>query len=562
MFYYRVLKKGKVESIIDYPDFLNGGTKYILKKYEYDVFNRVEHIKYAKESDPDTIFEAYDYTYDKDSNILTEKLYKNYLSSIDKLDTLKEYIYDPMGRLEHTKITDNLKESISNIDYSFDKVGNRKSMVVEDSAVITTTDYQYNDLNQLTSSITSNKDKETGTKTTTSQKAYGYDDNGNQTSETDSITKESTTSTYDVNNQLTKLVKKTNNIITLEQNNEYNGSGQRIRKTENGNITNYYYQDGVVLYTTDGSNKKTSFNLYGTSKNVIATIRYSDTGDGSSYLYNKDVHTSITSIINKDNQGVIGYIYDDYGQTEATGEIGFYNEICYTGGIYDKSTELYYLNARYYNPEDGRFITQDTERGDIKDPSTLHLYLYCASNPINYVDPSGHRSIPLPIPFPVPFPKLKTTSKGDWVGKFLESLKPAKESDVKRGYKRIATRVAFDIFVPVAYRYLKLYSFIKGAGKTVKPEAKVKGSGKHGVKWKEGAARAKDTGKPQGKWSKEDLDDATKAANTLKPGESGVFKLPKGSKSKIYNPDGTTQPATKFWIRNNGTGTWHGYPMP
>ena len=387
---YTYYNDGKVEYIIDNPDFLNGGTKYILKKYEYDVFDRVEHIKYANESDPDTIFEAYDYTYDKDSNILTEKLYKNYLSSIDKLDTLKEYIYDPMGRLEHTKITDNLKESISNIDYSFDKVGNRKSMVVEDSAVITTTDYQYNDLNQLTSSITTNKEKETGTKTTTSQKTYGYDDNGNQTSETDSITKESTTSTYDVNNQLTKLVKKTNNIITLEQNNEYNGSGQRIRKTENGNITNYYYQDGVVLYTTDGSNKKTSFNLYGTSKNVIATIRYSDSGDSSSYLYNKDVHTSITSIINKDNQGVIGYIYDDYGQTEATGEIGFYNEICYTGGIYDKSTGLYYLNARYYNPEDGRFITKDSYRGDIKDPNSLHLYTYCANNPINYMDPSGH----------------------------------------------------------------------------------------------------------------------------------------------------------------------------
>ena len=91
---------------------------------------------------------------------------------------------------------------------------------------------------------------------------------------------------------------------------------------------------------------------------------------------------------------MIGYIYDDYGQTEATGEIGFYNEICYTGGIYDKSTGLYYLNARYYNPEDGRFITQDTERGDKKDPTSLVLYQYCASNPINYMDPSGHWKIP------------------------------------------------------------------------------------------------------------------------------------------------------------------------
>jgi len=42
-------------------------------------------------------------------------------------------------------------------------------------------------------------------------------------------------------------------------------------------------------------------------------------------------------------------------------------------------------------------------------------------------------------------------------------------------------------------------------------------------------------------------------ANTLKPGESGYFD---------HMPDGTTQSASRMWIRNNGTGTWHGYPMP
>ena len=32
--------------------------------------------------------------------------------------------------------------------------------------------------------------------------------------------------------------------------------------------------------------------------------------------------------------------------------------------IYDDTTELYYLNSRYYNPEDGRFITEDTYTGE------------------------------------------------------------------------------------------------------------------------------------------------------------------------------------------------------
>ena len=97
--------------------------------------------------------------------------------------------------------------------------------------------------------------------------------------------------------------------------------------------------------------------------------------------------------------------------------------------------------------------------------------------------------------------------------------------------------------------------------KLVKPEAPVLGSKKHGINWKEGPARAKNTGKPQGQWANSDLDFATEMANTLQPGESGYFDLPQGSESIVHMPDGTTKQATRIWIRNNGTGTWHGYPM-
>ena len=51
---------------------------------------------------------------------------------------------------------------------------------------------------------------------------------------------------------------------------------------------------------------------------------------------------------------------------------------------------MYYLNARYYDPEDGRFMTEDSYRGEIMNPETGHLYVYCTNNPVNYVDPSGH----------------------------------------------------------------------------------------------------------------------------------------------------------------------------
>ncbi|WP_207727566.1 RHS repeat-associated core domain-containing protein, partial [Anaerostipes hominis (ex Liu et al. 2021)] len=80
----------------------------------------------------------------------------------------------------------------------------------------------------------------------------------------------------------------------------------------------------------------------------------------------------------------------DFGETQSIGENTAKNETCYTGGRYDETTGLYYLNARYYNPEDGRFLSEDTYRGETNEPDTQHLYGYCADNPINYVDPSGH----------------------------------------------------------------------------------------------------------------------------------------------------------------------------
>ena len=31
------------------------------------------------------------------------------------------------------------------------------------------------------------------------------------------------------------------------------------------------------------------------------------------------------------------------------------------------------------------------------EPDTLHLYVYCANNPVNYVDPSGHKKISISL---------------------------------------------------------------------------------------------------------------------------------------------------------------------
>lgn len=64
----------------------------------------------------------------------------------------------------------------------------------------------------------------------------------------------------------------------INQENLYNGNGKRIQKKEGNNVVNYYYQNGVVLYTTDEDGNKTRQNFVVTKEKVMDTTRHSKNG--------------------------------------------------------------------------------------------------------------------------------------------------------------------------------------------------------------------------------------------------------------------------------------------
>ncbi len=57
---------------------------------------------------------------------------------------------------------------------------------------------------------------------------------------------------------------------------------------------------------------------------------------------------------------------------------------------FDAESELYYLNARYYDAETARFITADSYMGETTAPQTLNRYSYCVNEPLRHWDPTGH----------------------------------------------------------------------------------------------------------------------------------------------------------------------------
>ena len=58
--------------------------------------------------------------------------------------------------------------------------------------------------------------------------------------------------------------------------------------------------------------------------------------------------------------------------------------------MYEESTGLYYAKARYYNAGIGRFVSEDSYKGEKGEILSHNLYIYDYNNPSRYLDFSGH----------------------------------------------------------------------------------------------------------------------------------------------------------------------------
>ena len=180
----------------------------------------------------------------------------------------------------------------------------------------------------------------------------------------------------------------------------YNAFGQRIRKTYSG-TTDYrcefcYDESGRLVCETKYSDSGSVIDkiIYLYDVNSIIGMVHTLNGVESTYYFQRNLLGDVIGIYNTSGVKVGGYAYDAWGNhavTLDTDGIATRNPIRYRGYYYDTETKLYYLNARYYNPEWRRFISpDDTAYLDPESVNGLNLYAYCNNDPVNYADPSGH----------------------------------------------------------------------------------------------------------------------------------------------------------------------------
>jgi RHS repeat-associated protein len=103
-------------------------------------------------------------------------------------------------------------------------------------------------------------------------------------------------------------------------------------------------------------------------------------------------HGDVTELRDAAGGLLNSYSYDIWGNTTAVSE-KVSNSFRYSGELWDDSTDLQYLRARWYDPSQARFISEDTYEGDIANPLSQNLYTYVENNPLIYMDPSGHNKV-------------------------------------------------------------------------------------------------------------------------------------------------------------------------
>lgn len=300
-----------------------------------------------------SVQKQYGYTYLLDGNRATET----------EGNKLREYAYDKAGQLTQERVTENGVEKLK-YNYEYDGTNRRSVGKYVEGAFATWDVYTCDKANRIVQCLLFTED---GLK----PRNYIYDANGSLTRQAlyNASLEKDEHFTYDVLGRQTGY---TDGTVTAAY--SYDADGLRTSKTVNG-VTTEYVTDGgrVVLELVNGT--PTARYLYGLGL-VHATI------GADKYYYSYNGHGDVVQLTNASGNVVRSYEYDAFGN-ELNPTAGDNNPFRYCGEYFDAETGSYYLRARYYNPQSGRFLTEDPIRDG------LNWYTYCANNPVMWVDPSG-----------------------------------------------------------------------------------------------------------------------------------------------------------------------------
>ena len=129
-------------------------------------------------------------------------------------------------------------------------------------------------------------------------------------------------------------------------------------------------------------------------------LKYSTNGTSfETYYYVLNLQGDVVKLIHYipgfEYESVATYEYDAWGNVSSSGRLAEINPLRYRGYYYDNETGFYYLQSRYYDPANRRFINADSLASTGQGSLGTNMFAYCNNCPTIYHDPSGHAISPL-----------------------------------------------------------------------------------------------------------------------------------------------------------------------
>ena len=386
----------------------------------YDALNRPHQITYADTS-------TTTYTYDSGNRLTTidDSANGSITRTYDNLDRLRseltaqgtvDYTYDKADRRatmtvagqptvsygydDANRLT-SITQGTSVVTITYDTAGRRSTLTLPNGIVTT---YGYDDANQLTSLTYTLGQTTLGALTYTYDLAgrrtevggtwartglpegvaaavydaanrltqwagtgFSYDSNGNLASDGP------TSYAWNTRDQLVGLAGESNASFS------YDPADRRHGRTIVGETRNFLY---------DGPNPVQELSAGGTvTANIITGLKLDDilerSDSAATRALLRDPVGSIVALTDPSGMITTSFTYDPYGGTDVTGAATA-TALGFMGRERDLDS-MYFVHARYYNPVQGRFLSEDPI-GFLID---VNFYRYAFNDPILYSDPSG-----------------------------------------------------------------------------------------------------------------------------------------------------------------------------
>jgi RHS repeat-associated protein len=326
--------------------------------YQYDTLNRLLNLRIANGSDQ--TLDSYAYTLRPRGDRARE---------VRADGRTRDFEFDEFYRLSAETISGGPASAAGQVRYTFDASGNRLSRT-SSVAGLAAQSLSYNADNLLVGTL--------------------YDDNGNTRTSPLTLAPFQGTDSYDFRNRLIRRARTDGTVIDLR----YDGDGIRIGKSvtsggttvatgflvDTNSLTGYAQ---VVEERSPAGDLKTAY--------IIGSDLICQRSGPSAveHFFAYDGGGSVVALL--DSAGAIAetYVYDAFGNLLGP-QAGLMTQVLYRGETFDPDLGMYYLRARYAQPDTGRFWTADGFEGFADEPISLHRYLYANANPVTGTDPSGN----------------------------------------------------------------------------------------------------------------------------------------------------------------------------